>query len=141
MKVSETLQIHFDGGARPSNPGNRYGSFEVVLDGTSIKIVNEQELGWGSNNEAEFLTLIEALEWTLRSLTDYGFDPRRYAVEMFTDSTIVANRVSGRNRTRKTEPQQRMAALASRVHELLRGFGGFKIEWNSRVENVRRFGH
>lgn len=139
--IMQTIQIHFDGGCRPTNPGNKYGSYEIVLDGTSIKTESELELGKGTNNEAEFEILIQALTWCLGSLKDYGYPPERYALELFTDSTIVSNRINGRNRSRQDGAQQRMFALSEWCLSLMKQFGRHKIQWVSRERNVERFGH
>src|ERR1017187_2979042 len=95
----QTIAIHFDGGCQPTNPGNKYGSYEVLLDGVSVKTISEHPLGWGTNNEAEFEILIMALEWGFGSLKDWGFDPQDYRLELFSDSTILVNRLNGRNHT------------------------------------------
>ena len=74
-------------------------------------------------------------------MAEYGYDLRDYRVEMFTDSTIVRNRVGGQNAIRKTEPQQRMFNLAAKCVGKLVKFGGWKISWRGREANVARFGH
>jgi len=98
-------------------------------------------LGFGTNNEAEFEAMIEALEWTASALDFGGFKLADYTVKLFTDSTIVRNRVLGRNKTRKSEPQARMNALAVKALEWLIRFKAFGIEWHGRENNVARFGH
>ena len=137
----QTIEIHFDGGCRRTNPGNKYGSYEVLLDGTTVKTLYEMPLGWGTNNEAEFEILIVALEWSVLNLRDYGFDPGTYRLELFTDSTIVRNRLNGRNRTRKTEPQQRMFTRTQACLEFMAQFESVHVSWNPRERNVERFGH
>jgi|ERR1035441_476524 ribonuclease HI len=137
----QTIEIHFDGGCRPTNPGNKYGSYEVLLDGVSVKTLSEIPLGWGTNNEAEFEILIVALEWSVMSLQDFGYPCSAYRMELFTDSTIVRNRLNGRNRTRKSEPQQRMFERAKAATDFISRFGNMMIHWNSRECNVARFGH
>ena len=135
------ITIYFDGGCRPTNPGNKYGSCEVMLDGTSVKTISEMALGWGTNNEAEFEILIVALEVTLHLLEDYGFDPKHYRVNLFTDSTIVRNRINGSNRTCRSDPQRRMFERATCCNGFLARFGTSEIHWHRRENNVARFGH
>ena len=94
---TETIQIHFDGGCRPTNPGNKYGSWEVLLNGKSVHKKGRVEFGWGTNNEAEFEALEGALSWCVENLRNGGFDSNSFRLEMFTDSTVVKNRVAGRN--------------------------------------------
>jgi ribonuclease HI len=137
----KTILIHFDGGCRPTNPGNKYGSFEVTLNSQQLFRRNRVELGWGTNNEAEFEMLLMALDWSVNSLIVGGFNLRDFAVVMFTDSIIVSNRISGRNRTCKSEPQQRMFDLSERCLSKIRQFRQFTIHWEGRTENLKRFGH
>lgn len=137
----QTIQIYFDGGCRPSNPGNKYGSYEVLMDGVNVHTVSEQEFGFGTNNEAEFESLLSALEWTLKSLVDYGYSPSQYRLSIFTDSMIVRNRISGQHKSNRSEPQQRMSALTRRCHDWIEKFGGMEIVWQPREANVERFGH
>ena len=137
----QTIEIEFDGGCRPTNPGNKYGSYKVLLDRSEIKSVSEVELGQGTNNEAEFETLLQALEWTLGSLKDYGYSPMEYHLRMWTDSTLVRNRIIGRNQTRKSEPQRRMFDLAAKCLALINQFRSMDILWRSREHNVATFGH
>jgi ribonuclease HI len=135
------ITIHFDGGCGPTNPGNKYGSYEVQISGKTGLVAKYKQFGWGTNNEAEFETLIAALERTRTYLIDAELPAAAFEVELFTDSTIVQNRIAGRNRTKKSEPQSRMFELNARCLEILILFKGFKIQWNPRSANVERFGH
>lgn len=99
------------------------------------------ELGTGTNNEAEFDILILALSRTLEYLELEAFPPSLYTVHLFTDSTIVRNRLTGANRKNKKEYEKRMFTLTQEVLELLASFKTWEITWNSRVNNVARFGH
>lgn len=137
-----TIQIHFDGGCRPTNPGNRYGSF-CVKHAERVVFQNERmEFGRGTNNEAEFLALLFGLDWSLNWLPTWcSRQLKHWKVKMVTDSQIVRGRVTGAYSSNKTEPQQRMAALAEQVHVRLEKFGAYEIEWRGRAHNVKLFGH
>jgi len=139
--IENKIEIHFDGGCRPTNPGNKYGSFEVLLDGRQVFKASRMELGRGTNNEAEFDSLIAALRFVVNDLSVGGFDPKTYAVSVFTDSTIVANRLTRERARDKGEPAQRMAALAATCNSYLAMFGHWSCKWNGRSANVERFGH
>lgn len=134
------ITIHFDGGCRPTNPGNKYGSYEIKLDGLLFDR-KTFELGHGTNNEAEFESLEKALVYVICHNIWEELHPHNYSVEIFTDSTILRNRIAGKNRSKKSEPQQRMFALAERCLALLACFKSFKIHWQPRQHNVERFGH
>lgn len=142
------LQILFDGGCRPTNPGNKYGSWEVLLDTQPIYKESRVEFGWGTNNEAEFEALLAALKWTVAELGKGGFDQGIYTLLMFTDSTIVRNRVqtrrtafSGQAGSKARDVSQRMGRLTSECLLWLSRFKSWTIEWRGRQDNVMRFGH
>jgi ribonuclease HI len=139
--MKDVITIYFDGGCRPTNPGNKYGSYEVTLAGKQIGAVNRQELGWGTNNEAEFEILILALNWTVKQLLAEELCPSDFRVVVVTDSTIVRNRINGQNKTNKGEAQRRMFSRNAGCLKWLRMFSSFTAEWRSRFENVARFGH
>lgn len=140
------LEIHFDGGCRPTNPGNRYGSFRLEIRPVMAKkrVIFQNEriaFGEGTNNEAEFLALMAGLDFTLKWAAQDGRVPAHFRVKLVTDSMIVQGRMSGKNTARKTEPQQRMAALAAAALAKCAHFGGHEIEWRPRKHNVEIFGH
>jgi ribonuclease HI len=138
------ITIRFDGGARPTNPGNKYGSFEVALNGRQIILVSRQEFGWGTNNEAEYDALESALKWTCEHLLTAGNSPDQFDLEAFTDSMIVLSRMKHQARRPKKdgkEAKKRMAACAGRCLGFTILFASFKIHWNGRQNNVKKFGH
>ena len=136
-----TITIRFDGGCRPTNPGNKYGSYSVHLDDVEIFKASRIELGFGTNNEAEFESLLSALKWTVENMAVGGFSPSEYTLKMYSDSMILVNRINGRNKTRKSEPQRRMFDLSAKCLAYCSMFKVFDIEWNGREHNVARFGH
>lgn len=138
---AEVIVIRFDGGCRPTNPGNKYGSYQVELNGQVVHRVSRMELGWGTNNEAEFEALLAGLEWTRNELDRGGFRREQFFIQMFSDSQIVVNRINGRNRRNNGEPQQRMGLRTEMCWEQLDGFYGYSIHWNKRDMNVALFGH
>lgn len=139
--MNQILTIEFDGGCRPTNPGNKYGSFQVGAGDLVLHKSIQFELGWGTSNEAEFEALLAALHWIREQLEQEGYPPARYRLQLLTDSMVLRNRIAGHTKTCATEPQQRMARLARKCLECLRQFGDFDIKWRSRDHNVARFGH
>jgi ribonuclease HI len=135
------ITIKFDGGCRPTNPGNKYGSYSVSLDGAELIKVSRAEFGFGTNNEAEFDAFQSALRWTAEQLLAGGFLPSAYSVEAFSDSNVVVSRISKRNLKGKSDAQNRMAACAGRCITLLEQFRGWEIKWRGRDGNVKDFGH
>lgn len=141
ISMNQHITIQFDGGCKPTNPGNKYGSYEVLLNGLSVFKASRVEFGWGTNNEAEFDSLIAALNFTVENLLNGGFDTREYDVSLFTDSTIVRNRLNGSKVKSKGEAGIRMLELAHKCLLRLYQFKSYSIEWQPREHNVKRFGH
>jgi ribonuclease HI len=140
-KASGKIIIRFDGGCRPTNPGNKYGSYAVEMDGRQIALVSRVEFGFGTSNEAEFDALEAALKWTAQQLETAGNSTGGFELEMWSDSLVVVNRIAGRNRSKKTEPQQRMNRQAIECLLVIMQFNSFRIFWNGRENNVKLFGH
>lgn len=139
------LIIHFDGGCR-GNPGDMYGSFSVEYEGFEL-FRSIADFGHGTNNQAEFIALERALTWCLDyCMSAETLNPRETELEIFTDSTIVQNRINNRNyqpskKFRFTDGAKRMTEHAAKCHKLLDQFKGFTCHWNSREVNVEKFGH
>jgi ribonuclease HI len=83
MTEQKTLVLYCDGGRRAN--GTAYGS--VKMGGR----VWRQEFGPGSNNEAEYKALIDALFVACREVEQHGYD----LVEIRMDSELVRNQVLG----------------------------------------------
>jgi ribonuclease HI len=131
-RVNE-YQIVFDGGSK-GNPGPGYGSFVIVQ--SEEPVVHERiELGdWITNNEAEYLTLIRALERLLTLVNDGKSDT---SVTILGDSELVVNQVNGLWKIKKPE----LRVLRDRAVDLLRQFGHSDVKWHSRINSVFVLGH
>jgi ribonuclease HI len=134
------VELMFDGGCSP-NPGRKYGSFSVSVGGVVVVKELKVDFGFGTNNEAEFNSLYAGLCATVKHIESIGSNPSLCKLTMLTDSTIVANRISGKYRKAKTEPEQRMANLTSQCREIILTFAAHAIKWHQRDNNVREFGH
>lgn len=69
-----------------------------------------------------------------------------FHLEVFSDSTIVVNRLLGNTRKangkmKRREAANRMANCAERCLRNIRKFASFNAFWNGRINNVKRFGH
>jgi ribonuclease HI len=125
--------VVFDGGAI-GNPGRGYGSYQIV---GRDALVAERRLAYGdgvTNNQAEYLTLIRALEDLGGRL---GGEAERAAVAVRGDSQLVVNQVSGRWKVKHPE----LAPLHRRAVDLLRDFGEVDVAWQPRSASVRVLGH
>jgi ribonuclease HI len=125
--------IVFDGGADP-NPGRGYGSYQIV---GATAVVAQERHDYGNNltnNQAEYLTLIRALE-TLRD--HLGPTASQAAVAIRGDSQLVILTVTGRWKVK----HPRLQPLHARAVELLRAFGRTDVAWHPRGLSVAALGH
>jgi ribonuclease HI len=127
------FQIVFDGGSK-GNPGPGYGSFAIFH--SDDLILHEQiELGdWVTNNEAEYRTLVKALE---RVLELVGAHSKETRVVIYGDSQLVVNQVNGLWKIKKAE----LFTLRNQIVELLNQFGMAEVKWHSRINSVYVLGH
>jgi len=122
----------FDGGSR-GNPGAGYGSYQLTVRGKQSQ-PQRIELGPSyTNNEAEYDTLIRALE----EVTRRAKNPGRVQLEIRGDSQLVINQINGTWKVKEPRLQSR----AARVRELLAPFGAWKAVWHARTNSVKAFGH
>jgi ribonuclease HI len=141
MPIPNELEVRFDGGCAPTNPGMKYGSYSVRFKGKIVLRVLRSQFGRGTSNEAEFDALALALKDTISSLEHEGREPSEFSVSIFSDSTILVHRISGRNKKGKTEASNRMARYADICRNMLSRFLESRIKWEPRHKNVLEFGH
>ena len=145
--ILETLILQFDGGCRPTNPGNKYGSFQCSRKTRSGRVfpvmkVLRAEFGPGTNNEAEFNALEYGLSMVTNDLTKGGFDCGRYGLSILTDSLIVMNHLLNPSQILSKDARtSAMQVLARGCLQLMDLFPEYSVNWVSRVENVKAFGH
>ena len=131
-----TYRVVFDGGSL-GNPGRGYGSFAItgpagyaVLQRLSYDDRGDRV----TNNEAEYLTLIAALE---RLVGDLGERGRQARVDVLGDSQLVLSQLRGAWKVRKEE----LKPLHYRASVLLDRFGRFDLTWQPRAKTVKVLGH
>lgn len=126
------IKIVFDGGSI-GNPGQGYGSYQITV---RDKAEPPKRLTFGAghtNNEAEYDTLIAALEAVVRRAND----PQRVQLDIRGDSQLVIKQITGQWKIK--EP--RMVQRARRVHELLQQVGSWRATWHDRANSVEALGH
>ncbi len=131
-----TIQILFDGGSL-GNPGPGYGSYVYQLPDGGRGFIDVDFRRRMTNNEAEYHTLIEALEYILELLRQKDRDPAEFAVEIRGDSALVLSQVSGAWKARNP----RMRPLRDRVRELLSRFGEYRLIRVPREVALHYLGH
>jgi ribonuclease HI len=125
--------VVFDGGSL-GNPGRGYGSYRLRLDDGDWRPAVRIEHGARvTNNEAEYRTLVAALE-ALAGTVD---DPADTALEVFGDSQLVIYQLDGSWKVRAGN----LAADHARARALLARFGRVKLCWQPRSRSVALLGH
>ena len=119
----KALKIFFDG-ASHGNPGPS-GIGIIILD-ESGKVLDKLSkfIGFGTNNEAEYHALIEALRRAVQLNVE--------KVELYSDSELIVRQVRGIYSVR----DEKLKKLHLRCLELLKNFKEFKIEYVPRELNV-----
>jgi ribonuclease HI len=127
----------FDGGSK-GNPGWGYGSYAITRVQDGAQRVERLQFGDGyTSNEAEYDTLVAALQDLIERIKEGGRQPQEFALEVRGDSTLVINQVRGTWKAK--EP--RMKDRRDRCIRLLRRFGAMELKTQPREESVRVLGH
>jgi ribonuclease HI len=132
----QPIIVIFDGGSR-GNPGQGYGSYALRWPGQPQQIVQLRFGDRVTNNEAEYDTLIAALEAILQRLQDAQAAPNTAKVEIRGDSLLVINQVKGLWQVK--EP--RLQVRRDRVRSLLEPFGAWQLIHHDREHSVQTLGH
>ena len=133
--VRETLlpiTLVFDGGSI-GNPGRGYGSYQLTVRG---KPEPPKRLEFGeqyTNNEAEYDTLLQALEAILRRAKD----PRGVQLDIRGDSQLVINQLNGVWKAKDPRMRERLECVRALLEEL----GGWTATWHARAKSVKALGH
>lgn len=131
------VYLVFDGGSL-GNPGKGYGSYVYKGVVNQLEPVTLDFPGTATtNNEAEYLTLINGLERVLSELRAAGHDPSKLKIVVKSDSKLVVEQVGGRWKVKKAE----LRPLVQRALRLLGEFKSWDVSWHPRSESVRILGH
>jgi ribonuclease HI len=127
----------FDGGSR-GNPGHGYGSYVIRREQDNAQRLQRLDLGDGyTNNEAEYDTLIAAVQDLLGRIEEAERQPQEFVLEVRGDSALVLNQLQGQWKAK--EP--RMRARRDLGLRLLRRFRAVVFKLQPREESVRILGH
>lgn len=131
--MTAQYDIVFDGGSR-GNPGLGYGSYQITRDGD---LVAHNALDYGdriTNNQAEYMTLVNALTWLADEL---GEDARDARLVVHGDSQLVIKQLNGEWKIKDAT----LRRLAMDAHVQMRRFGNVSLNWHARANSVRQLGH
>jgi ribonuclease HI len=135
--IQPDYTIVFDGGSI-GNPGRGYGSFALTARADNKPDIHRLNFdGRVTNNEAEYDTLVAALQRLLSDLRSRSQDPAAIAVDVRGDSQLVIFQVTGRWKAR--EP--RMSERRERVLALARQFKQVSFAHHPRAQSVKLLGH
>lgn len=125
--------VLFDGGSL-GNPGRGYGSFALRRAdepwSTPVRLEFGDHL---TNNEAEYRSLIAALENLIQALED----PTQVDLEILGDSQLVIFQLEGKWRVRAPN----LVPLHRAAQRLASRFGQVRYTWQPRARTVRILGH
>jgi ribonuclease HI len=130
------IVIIFDGGSK-GNPGIGYGSYALRWPGQPQQIVQLQFGDGVTNNEAEYDTLIAALEAVRKRLRESKADPSTAHVDVRGDSQLVINQVTGEWKC----SEERLRGRRDHVRSILRELGNWQLTYHPRENSVRVLGH
>jgi ribonuclease HI len=132
----QPIQIIFDGGSR-GNPGQGYGSYALRWPGSPEQKIRLQFGNQVTNNEAEYDTLIAALEGVVKRLREGGADPATARLDIRGDSLLVINQVLGKWQAK----EDRLKVRRDRIRQLLKSFGQWQLRHHDRANSVEVLGH
>jgi ribonuclease HI len=131
-----SVTLIFDGGSK-GNPGPTYGSYLIKSPGLPGSQVMRLSWGRGTNNEAEYRSLISGLRGLLHQLRDKGIDPGSVRLRVAGDSNLVLNQLAGEWKVKSP----RMRELRDEAAPLLACFRDVDFVHHDRKVSVRLLGH
>jgi len=134
--VSNNYIIIFDGGSR-GNPGEAYGSFRIQKDDSALQAPVRLSFGRGTNNEAEYMALIAAIQECRRQIFNEQSSPAEVSLEIRGDSSLVLNQLQGNYKAKDA----RMRQYRDKSLGLLDDFKQVKYVHQDRAKSVRLLGH
>lgn len=123
----ERIKIYTDGSSL-GNPGRASYSFIILRDNKLI-IKKRGELGIKTNNQAEYIAVIESLREALRN----GYNK----IEVYSDSLLLINQINGRYKI-KSENIKNLFMELTRLKER---FESIKFIYISRDNEFLKLAH
>jgi ribonuclease HI len=126
----------FDGGSQ-GNPGPSYGSYRFGLRNGHLGNPRRLSFGEGTNNEAEYASLIAGVEAVLADLEAHKAEPAEVRLEIRGDSQLVIRQLEGAWKAKDA----RMREFRDKARSLLDAFGAIRYVHQPRSRTVRLLGH
>jgi len=134
--MTTTFQLVFDGGSI-GNPGDAYGSYSIKRGRSQFRAPVRCDFGHGTNNEAEYLALIEGVKGILDEAQAEGIALEDIDLRIRGDSKLVLSQVEGSWKAKNP----RMRALRDQARRLLKPFGAVQYQHHDRSFSVEILGH
>jgi len=129
-------RLIFDGGS-VGNPGDSYGSFRWKIAEGKLSPPSRRRFGHGTNNQAEYMALIDGLKALISELSSANLDPDDIALEIRGDSRLVLKQLAGEWKVKNAALRKLHAA----ARPLISQFGEIQMVHQARSETVRALGH
>ncbi len=126
----------FDGGSQ-GNPGPAYGSYRFGPKGGHLGNPKRLTFGDGTNNEAEYLSLIAGVQGVLAELRSRRVRASAVRLEIRGDSQLVIRQLEGAWKAKDA----RMRQYRDEARSLLDAFGEVRYAYQPRSRSVRLLGH
>ena len=130
--------IIFDGGSRNNGSPNSeaYGSYQLSVAGKQ-EIKRLHFPSGTTSNEAEYKSLIAALEDLIGRIQRANRPVGEFTLEIRGDSALVLNQVQGTWETKK----EHLRPLRDRAQAIIALFKEVEFVWQPREESVQVLGH
>jgi ribonuclease HI len=126
----------FDGGSQ-GNPGPTYGSYRFGPKGGHLRNPMRLVFEEGTNNEAEYQSLIAGVRGILEELKSESFPASAVRLEVRGDSQLVIRQLEGTWKAKDS----RMRGFRDEARSLLDAFGDVRYTYQPRSRTVRLLGH
>lgn len=117
------IYIYTDGASR-SNPGKSASGYRIFDEKHNLLVKHSFYNGIRTNNEAEYLAIIAALE---KAAAEFGYDEE---IELYSDSQLVVRQINDVYKVRESGLKE----LNRKAVELVRKFKSCRLESVSRED-------
>ena len=131
--------ITFDGGSRNNGSPDAlgYGSYKVSTAIGRSEIIRLTFPAGTTNNEAEYKSLIAALEDLMGRIQRANRPVGEFTLQVRGDSALVVNQVQGTWQTKK----EHLRPLRDRAQAIIALFKQVEFVWQPREDSVQVLGH
>ncbi len=130
------VKMMFDGGSK-GNPGKAYGSYMYWGLIENREPVRIEFPGQKTNNQAEYMTLIEAVKAIITELDRLGLESNSTEIQIRSDSELLVKQLNGQFKVKS----KKLRPLHQEATSLLSAFRQQSVQWHPRAESVRWLGH